>query len=222
MLSTCADTYRRPPLELLHFQFSHFPNFQFSFDFYSQFFQFSWLSIISIYQFSKFPIFSVQISRFSPNFPEKRRRRRIGVVTKMAVKESVRRLLVLFHSLPSVRSFHHDQRVFVLRPTDESRASSSSLRLPSFLVVASSASFSSFLRGRSRTSRLSLLHLFIGPLYYLQFGARSREGNFILVFCLPFSLIPPYSRSSSFYSFLFFCLLFFLLLAVCLVKPVTR
>lgn len=40
-------------------------------------------------------------------------------------------------------------------------------------------------QGRSRASRLSLLHLFIGPLYYLQFGARSREGNFILVFCPP-------------------------------------
>lgn len=39
-----------------------------------------------------------------------------------------------------------------------------------------------FPSGGSRTSRLSLLHLFIGPLYYLQFGAHSREGNFILVF----------------------------------------
>lgn len=60
-----------------------------------------------------------------------------------------------------------------------------------------------FPSGRSRTSRLSLLHLFIGPLYYLQFGAHSREGNFILVFC-PVTLRPPRvlaSFGSPFFSF---------------------
>lgn len=75
-----------------------------------------------------------------------------------------------------------------------------------------------FPSGRSRTSRLSLLHLFIGPLYYLQFGARSREGNFILVFC-PVALRPPSHRfftsapslsssSSSFSSSSSSCLIF--------------
>lgn len=60
-----------------------------------------------------------------------------------------------------------------------------------------------FLSGRSRTSRLSLLHLFIGPLYYLQFGAHSREGNFILVFC-PVALRPPNRRFLASSGFPFF------------------
>lgn len=60
-----------------------------------------------------------------------------------------------------------------------------------------------FLSGRSRTSRLSLLHLFIGPLYYLQFGAHSREGNFILVFC-PVALRPPSRRFFASSGFPFF------------------
>ena len=84
------------------------------------------------------------------------------------------------HSLPLARSIaaaeylfcgtHGQRRCFLSSPSP---------------LVRSSLSFSpSSIRGRSRASRLSLLHLFIGPLYYLQFGARSREGNFILVFCL--------------------------------------
>lgn len=81
------------------------------------------------------------------------------------------------------------RRVFVLRPRSELFLSSC---FSSFSVLSHSFSTIFFLlflfsSGRSRTSRLSLLHLFIGSLYYLQFGARSREGNFILVFC-PVSL----------------------------------
>lgn len=72
-----------------------------------------------------------------------------------------------------------------------------------------------FLSGRSRTSRLSLLHLFIGPLYYLQFGARSREGNFILVFC-PVALRPPSHR---FFTSALALLLFFFIFLLYLSFP---
>lgn len=86
-----------------------------------------------------------------------------------------------------------------------SRGFLSSLGPSSSPSTSLSPPFSSSLRGRGRTSRLSLLHLFIGPLYYLQFGARSREGNFILVFCL----LPAILSSSSTCCFLIFSLLFF-------------
>lgn len=94
-----------------------------------------------------------------------------------------------------------------------SRGFLSSLGPSSSPSTSLSPPFSSSLRGRGRTSRLSLLHLFIGPLYYLQFGARSREGNFILVFCLlPYChthlllhLLFPYFLASFFLFFFFSC-----------------
>lgn len=94
-----------------------------------------------------------------------------------------------------------------------SRGFLSSLGPSSSPSTSLSPPFSSSLRGRGRTSRLSLLHLFIGPLYYLQFGARSREGNFILVFCLLpcchtllLHLLFPYFLAS-FFLFFFFLVL---------------
>jgi hypothetical protein len=80
-----------------------------------------------------------------------------------------------FRSLPNAEEY-----LFYVRDELPRRSSLSARFFPTrhfFLLLFL------FPSGRSRTSRLSLLHLFIGPLYYLQFGAHSREGNFILVFC---------------------------------------
>lgn len=108
-------------------------------------------------------------------------------------------------------------RVFVLRRTDRG-ASFPPLVHPPPPHPRCRLLFLRPFEGEGRTSRLSLLHLFIGPLYYLQFGARSREGNFILVFCLlPYSAI---LSSSSTYCFLIF--FFSFSLSLFRQKPVTR
>ena len=94
-------------------------------------------------------------------------------------------------------------RVFVLRRTDRG-ASFPPLVHPPPPHPRCRLLFLRPFEGEGRTSRLSLLHLFIGPLYYLQFGARSREGNFILVFCLlPYSAILSSSSTCCFLIFFF-------------------